>query len=66
VTTTTAAGTISPAPLTVTATPNTKVYDGEIGAAALPLIIGARLPRRQRLSPARRRNAGGQILNPTA
>ena len=40
VTTATAAGTITPARLTIAATTNTKVYDGTTSAAAIPTVSG--------------------------
>jgi filamentous hemagglutinin family protein len=43
VTTKTAAGTITPAPLTVTATANTKIFDATTSAAALPAITAGAL-----------------------
>lgn len=43
VTVKTALGTINPALLTVTATPNTKTYDGTTTAAALPTITSGKL-----------------------
>jgi filamentous hemagglutinin family protein len=36
-------GTINPEPITITATPNTKVFDGNTSAAALPLLTAGTL-----------------------
>ena len=43
-TTTTSTGTITPAALSITAAPNTKVYDGNTSAAATPTVSGLFLP----------------------